>query len=161
MDEFDQSSHQAGTGIGLTSVLTIFASALSLFVCLVSFSEIAQIGPAVGEMISFDPRNGPRYWSQPGIPALTVPAGDPAQAGQPRHCILLPSVMAANGGSLVIEAKEMTQPPSFRVHWSGPRTDLGAGDCGQSADLTLQLVQLRALANVAGGYGAGHVRGMF
>jgi hypothetical protein len=161
MDEFDHSHHQAGAGIGLTSVLTIFASALSLFVCLVSFSEIAQIGPVVGEMISFDPRNGPRYWSQPGIPALTVPAGGRRQVGQPRQCILMPSVMAASGGSLVIEAKEMTQPPLFRVHWSGPHTDLGAGDCGRSADLTLQLVQLRALANVAGGYGPGHVHGLF
>lgn len=161
MDEFDHSNHQAGTGIGLTSVLTIFASALSLFVCLVSFSEVAQIGPIVGEMISFDPRNGPRYWSQPGIPALTVPAGDRAQADRSPQCILMPSVMAANGGSLVIEAKEMTQPPLFQVHWSGSRTDLGAGDCGRSADLTLQLVQLRALANVAGGYGAGHVHGLF
>jgi hypothetical protein len=61
--------------------------------------------------------------------------------------------MAATGGSFVIEAKEMTLPPVYRVHWSGPRTDLGIADCGRSADLGLSLLNLRALATVAGGLG--------
>ena len=61
--------------------------------------------------------------------------------------------MTATGGSFVIEAKEMTRPPSYRVHWSGSRTDLGDGDCGRAADLGLSLVSLRALATVAGGLG--------
>jgi hypothetical protein len=130
---------------------------LSLFACLISFSEVAQTGPDVGEMVTFDPRNGPRYWSQPGIPAPIVEGAKI----QPRTCVLMPSVMAADGGSLVIEAKEMSRPPSFRVHWSGSRTDAGARDCGKSADLILQLVQLRALANVAGGYGVDHLRYLF
>jgi hypothetical protein len=47
----------------------------------------------------------------------------------------------------------MTRPPLFRVHWSGKHTDLGARDCGRSADLVLPLVHLRALANIAGGFG--------
>jgi hypothetical protein len=139
----------------------VLAGALALFICLFSFSEIAQIGPDVGEIVSFDPQNGPRYWSQPGILALTMPAGGQSAVGQARSCSLMPSVMAAAGGSLVIEAKETSRPPSFRVHWSGRRTDVGAGDCGTSADLTLQLVQLRALANVAGGFGVDHVHGLF
>jgi hypothetical protein len=161
MDEFDHSDQRAKSAVGLTTILAIFASALCMFVCLLSFSQVAQNAPDVGEIVSFDPRNGPRYWSQPGIPAAIDSAGERANAGPPRNCILMPSVMAADGGSLVIEAKETTQPPLFRVHWSGSRTDFGAGDCGRSADLTLQLVQLRALANVAGGYGARHLQRLF
>jgi hypothetical protein len=161
MDEYDHPNHPSESEIGLTTILTIFATVLSLFVGLLSFSEVAQIGPDVGEIVSFDPQNGPRYWSQPGILALSMAPDDHSGGRQPRSCILMPSVMAADGGSLVIEAKEMSRPPSFRVHWSGRRTDIGARDCGGSADLTLQLVQLRALANVAGGFGVSHVHGLF
>jgi hypothetical protein len=157
MDEYDHPEDRADDASGLTTILTILASALSLFVCLMSFSQVAQIGPDVGEIVSFDPRNGPRYWSQPGIPAL-APSG---HHGQTRNCILMPSVMTQYGGSLVIEAKELSHPPTFQVHWSGSRTAIGALDCGRSADVTLQLGQLRALANVAGGYGADHLQGLF
>jgi hypothetical protein len=157
MDEFGQPDHRLEDELGLTTVLLILASVLSLFACLISFSEMAQIGPDVGEMVSFDPRNGPRYWSQPGIPAVIVQFGKI----QPRTCVLMPSIMAADGGSLVIEAKETSRPPLFHVHWSGPHTAAGAEDCGKSADLMLQLVQLRALANVAGGYGVYHLQYLF
>ena len=161
MDEFGQPDHRMGDEIGLSTVLIILASVLSLFACLISFSEVAQIGPDVGEMVSFDPANGPRYWSQPGIPAVIFQAGDHANGAPPRTCIRMPSIMASGGGSLVIEAKETSEPPLFRVHWSGSRTNSGAHDCGKSADLTLQLVQLRALANVAGGYGIYHLQYLF
>jgi hypothetical protein len=161
MDQYDHSNHGAENDIGFTTVLAIFAAALSLVVSLLSFSEVAQIGPDVGEIVAFDPRNGPRYWSQPGILAFTIPAGDRSHSGPPPSCILMPSVMAADGGSLVIEAKETSRPPSFRVHWSGQRTDLSPRDCGGSADQTLQLVQLRALANIAGGFGVNHVHSLF
>jgi hypothetical protein len=155
MDEY-QFPHDADEATVWTMLLTILAAALSLFVCLLSLGAAAQIGPDVGEIITFDLRNGPRYWAQPGFPA--VYADD---QGHPRGCTLMPPVMAAGGGSFIIEAKETSQPPSYRVHWSGPRTDLGAQDCGRSADLVLQLVQVRALATVAGGYGPGHTGGLF
>jgi hypothetical protein len=158
MDEYDFPTEHTNGDIGWTTVLTIIAAALSLFVCLLSLSEAAQIGPDVGEIVSFDPGNGPRYWSQPGIPAVYA-QGD--RHARERSCELMPPVMAAGGGSLVVEAKETSRPPSYRVHWSGQRTDLGEHDCGRSADLILQLVQLRALATVAGGYGPGHAPGLF
>lgn len=157
MDEYDHPDNHAGNEIGLTTILTIFAAALSLFICLMSLSEMAQVGPDVGAIVSFDPRNGPRDWSQPGILAAFVPESDRTRT----NCLLMPSVMASDGGSLVIEAKEMTRPPLFHVHWSGPRTAVGARDCGKSADLTLQLIQLRALANVAGGFGPVPVWSLF
>jgi hypothetical protein len=158
MDEFDHPHGRADNEIGQTTILTIFAAGLSLFACLLSLSEVAQIGPDIGEIVSFDPQNGPRYWSQPGIPAVYVKSSGDVT---PRGCILMPPVLAADGGSFVIEAKETTRPPSFRVHWSGLHTALDSADCGRSADLVLQLTQLRALATVAGGFGAGHGFGLF
>jgi len=157
MDEY-QFPHDADEATVWTTLLTILAAALSLFTCLLSLGEATQIGPDVGEIVTFDPGNGPRYWAQPGIPAAYAWANDP---GRPRGCTLMPPIMAASGGSFIIEAKETSQPPSYRVHWSGSHTDLGADDCGRSADLVLQLVQLRALATVAGGFGPGHTAGLF
>jgi len=44
----------------------------------------------------------------------------------------------------------------YRAHWAGGHTDRGGGDCGVSADLTLQLSQVRTLARIAGGWGMNH-----
>ena len=149
MDEFD---HSFGGDLGpFTIVSYVLAFGLCLMTCLMSFSEMSQVGPDVGAIVTFDPHGGPKHWDQPGIPAdfatpLTKRAG----------CMLMPSVIAAGGGSFVIEAKQMTRPPVFVVHWSGVRTENGARDCGRSVDLTLPLNQLRALANVAGGFGVEH-----
>jgi hypothetical protein len=152
MDEFDHSFGHAGEDLGPFGILTyVLASGLCLTTCLLSFSEMSQVGPAVGEIVTFDPRDGPKHWDQPGIQADLLSAAEPR-----RSCVLMPSVMASAGGSFVIEAKQMSHPPVFLVHWSGLRTDRGARDCGQSADLTLPLTQLRALANVAGGFGVEH-----
>lgn len=156
MDEFDHPDQSTESDSGLTVALAIFAAGLCLFVCLLSLGEAAQVGPDVGAIVSFDPRNGPRYWSQPGIAVVYAEAGKRSPA-----CTLMPSVMAATGGSLIVEAKETSRPPSFRMHWSGQRTALGPGDCGRSADLILQLVQLRALATVAGGDLTGQILSRF
>ena len=61
--------------------------------------------------------------------------------------------MAANGGSMIIEAREETLPPRFQLHWAGQHTAKGLGDCGNAADLTLNRYDLQRLANSAGGFG--------
>jgi hypothetical protein len=63
--------------------------------------------------------------------------------------------MAQGGGSLVVEARRMSSPPLYRVHWAGLRTSDGSGDCGSAADLVLSRSDLQKLANAAGGFGAG------
>jgi hypothetical protein len=152
MDEFDHSSGHAGEDFGPFTILTyMIAFALCLMTCLLSLSEMQEVGPDVGAIVTFDPHDGPKHWEMPGIPARFTSAAAPRQG-----CALMPSVIAADGGSFVIEAKQMTRPPEFLVHWSGRRTDSGPQDCGGSADLTLSLIQLRALANVAGGFGVLH-----
>lgn len=152
MDEFDHSPGRAGEEFGPFTLLTyLLAFALCLTTCLLSLSQMQEAGPDVGEMVTFDPHDGPRRWEMPGISA---PLASIAAAGQ--SCVLTPSVIADGGGSFVIESKRLTLPPVFLVHWSGRRTDNGAQDCGKSADLVLSLIQIRALANVAGGFGVVH-----
>jgi hypothetical protein len=152
MDEFDHSFGSAGENVGPFTILTyLIAFALCLTTCLLSFSEMEQVGPDIGEIVTFNPTDGPKRWEQAGIPALYAFASTRRPS-----CVLMPSVISATGGSFVIEAKEVSRPPVFRLHWSGQRTDLGAQDCGRSADLILPLNQLRALANVAGGFGVEH-----
>jgi hypothetical protein len=152
MDEFDHSSDSAGEDFGPFTLLTyLLAFALCLMTCLLSLSQMQEVGPDVGEIVTFDPHDGPKRWEMPGIPARLALVDTSRQS-----CLLMPSVIAAGGGSLVIEAKQLAHPPVFLVHWSGQRTDDGAQDCGRSADLLLSLIQLRALANVAGGFGVVH-----
>ena len=154
MDQFDFPSGGSDDEIGPAGILSfLLAVTLSLAASLICLSNVAQTGPDVGAMVTFDTRNGPKHWEQPGIQAQRLATTGTSTGPK---CILMPSVMAAGGGSFVIEAKETTSPPSFTVHWSGDKTDLGARDCGRSADLVLTLVQLRALANFAGGFGATH-----
>jgi len=71
-----------------------------------------------------------------------------------RACILRPSAMAEGGGSLIVEARRMSSPPVYHVHWVGLRTSEGSDDCGKEADLVLSRTDLQKLANTAGGYGA-------
>ena len=66
-------------------------------------------------------------------------------------CTLDPAVMAHNGGSLVVETKSLTKP-LYGVHWAGAHTSTGAGDCGNSVDLTLSRMDLQSLVNTIGGF---------
>lgn len=152
MDEFDHSHDRTDDDFGPFTLLTyLLAFALCLMTCLLSLSQMQEVGPDIGEIVTFDAHDGPRHWEMPGIPARF------AQIAAPRRsCVLTPSVIAAGGGSLVIEAKQLAHPPVFLVHWSGRHTDDSSQDCGRSADLLLSLVQLRALANFAGGFGVVH-----
>ena len=149
-NEEDLLSDYAG---GQTIWLLVLVAFLSLCSIMISFAGAAQIGPDTGEIIVFNPAMGKRAWSQPPVQAVNIVTG--------RSCGLHPSAMTANGGSFVIEAKEMSLPPVYQIHWSGGHTDYGSADCGLSADLRLPLASLRALATVAGGYGVGHSWGLF
>jgi hypothetical protein len=152
MDEFDHSSDHTGEAFGPFTLLTyLLAFALCLMTCLLSLSNMQEAGPDVGAIVTFDPHDGPKRWEMPGIPARLVSSSRSRES-----CVLTPSVIAAGGGSFVIEAKQLDHPPVYLVHWSGVRTDNGAADCGTSAELVLSLIQLRALANVAGGFGVVH-----
>jgi hypothetical protein len=139
-----------------TVILTLVAGALlTVTTGLAAMLELEQFGPAVGGVIVFRPDTAAtERWS------VSATIADPTRAGLPdetvgRRCMLSPNVMAVGGGSLVIEARRMSRPPVFRVHWSGGRTDGGPEDCGTTADLVLVRTELMRLANVAGGFSSG------
>ena len=154
MDERDE--------LGWTTVIVLLSAAtLSLFVFFVSLSKFAEVGPDVGDIVVFEAKNATREW-----PLSTVVADKSSGLASKKEwidqvCVLSPSVMGVAGGSLVIEAKVTTEPPVYRVHWSGSHTDHGTRDCGTSADLTLPLASLRVLANSAGGFNVGSRRRLF
>ncbi len=148
MDEYDLASGDTRDDLGWMTPISMFAIAmLSLVTFMIGLTRLARIGPDTGTAIVFDPSKAPRYWQEPELPARQVEG--PAE----RACGLNPAIMIAGGGSMVVEAKEMSLPPLYRVHWSGARTTSGEKDCGRSADLVIPLSDLRALARVAGGFG--------
>jgi hypothetical protein len=105
--------------------------------------------PQVGDMIVFVPTQGDADTWQLQV-ATTAVSGRDWTAGP---CVLDPNEMSADGGSLVVEAREEASPPLFQLHWAGRHTAKGAGDCGASADLRLDRYDLQRLANAAGGFG--------
>lgn len=106
--------------------------------------------PGLGEIIVFLP-------SVPDTDPWRLPVSAEAVLGRvpvAGGCVFDPTVMAADGGSLIIEAREEFSPPRFRLHWAGGHTARGKDDCGTEADIVLNRLDLQRLANAAGGFGA-------
>ena len=133
----------AGDIARTAALASLIAGVLVFGVAMVSVGTTIDIGPKVGDILVF--RQGaqmPADWeftvSTTAIPAVT--------------CNLRPDVMAAGGGSLVVE--ERFQPPRmFHAHWAGARTSEGTADCGSSAELVLSAPDLQLLYNAVGGAG--------
>ena len=124
---------------GLAALLTVGVAAVKI-------ARSIEIGPHVGDIVSFHPGAQISYAQQTEIAAPV--------AGQPgANCTLNLVVMGLDGGSLVVEEKRASRPPIYRVHWAGGRTSHGGSDCGASADLTLSLPDLLTLAEGVGGFG--------
>jgi hypothetical protein len=143
------------TSLG-TVILTLIAGALlTVTTGLAVMFELEQFGPAVGGIVVFKPDTAAtERWS---VRAVIVDAPHLGLSGETggRHCVLAPNVMAVRGGSLVVEARRLSRPPVYRVHWAGGHTDSAPGDCGAAADLVLERTELMRLANVAGGFNSG------
>jgi hypothetical protein len=140
----------------LTVILMLIAGALlTVTTGLWAMSELEQLGPSVGGAIVFKPdRAATQQWS------VKAAIADRRHVGLPNGatdglCVLSPGVMALHGGSLIIEARRLSTPPAYRVHWAGGHTSAGVGDCGTQADLVLERNELMRLANVAGGVSNG------
>jgi hypothetical protein len=135
--------------------LTLVATML-LVACLgaTCFLQLEKFGPEVGAMVVFRPGTQRMDLWHIRASALDRISPVPGGGGTIRACILRPSTMAEGGGSLIVEARQMSSPPIYYVHWVGSHTSDGSGDCGKSADLVLSRTDLQKLANTAGGYGA-------
>ena len=143
----------AETSLGTVILALVAGALLTVTTGLAAMMELEQFGPAVGGIIVFRPdAAATERWSVNAAIAEPGRLGGEANAS---HCVLSPNVMAAHGGSLVVEARRLSRPPVYRVHWAGGHTDVGSGDCGTAADLVLERTELMRLANVAGGFNSG------
>ena len=127
-----------------TAVLsTLIAALLASSVAMVSATTRIELGPHVGDILVF--RRGahmPTDWEFT-VMTTAVPTAT---------CSLRPTIMAAEGGSLVVE-QHLQGPRTFQVHWAGIRTSTGGSDCGGSADLVASQADLQLLSNLVGGPG--------
>ncbi len=153
-DQHEPRRRDTRPGISLAAWLPVLAAmAIMITGCLSTFLvlQLDEFRPKVGDIVAFKPGSEDAAMWQITIPATSVSA-----IGLPlAECSLDPNVMAANGGSLVVEAVEDKPSLRYRVHWAGSSTAKTAGDCGDPAILVLSRTDLQRLANAAGGFGVG------
>jgi hypothetical protein len=128
----------------------LLAVSVMLIGCIVTFLvlNLEALRPKVGDMVVFHPTSQEQdAWK------IDVPMYRPGPNGQ-TMCTMDPAVIVQQGGSLVVEARDDATPAAqYRLHWAGPHSAQGAGDCAGSADLAVSRVDLQKLANAAGGFG--------
>lgn len=122
----------------------LIAALLASSVAVVSAARTLDIAPRVGDILVFK-----RGATMPTDWTFTVNATSGVA------CILAPSAMVSEGGSLVVEQR-LDSAKMYRVHWAGGHTSDGVTDCGQSADLVLHREEVQLLSNAVGGPGIDH-----
>lgn len=130
---------RAGTVLTFLA-MTLVCMAIVIGMC-IRLAEALE--PGVGDIAEFIPGR---------VAQDLAPVSIPAQVGD-RGCVLASEVIARDGGSFVVVARAPAQGSTYKIHWVGPRTSLGASDCGTSADLVVSKHDLLSLAGVAGGFG--------
>ena len=125
--------------IGLSLLLMIAAGIFGAIL-----TAVDAMRPRPGDIVSF-------------AAGQTVPSNFVAPLTAQRQdggsCALDPAVMAAGGGSLVVEGTQHDR--TLVVNWAGSRS-AATQDCGRTARLLIPEDTLDALAAAAGGYGVAH-----
>lgn len=122
--------------IGTALLAGLIASLLASAVGAATLLCTLQFGPSVGEILQFGP-----YGQM--APEWRI---DAVRSSDHRHCVLQPAVMGTRRGSMVVERRS-ADGRDFWAHWAGGPTSDGTGNCGDSADLTLGLVEIQTLLN--------------
>ncbi len=142
-----RSTNNAVGQVARTALLaSLIAGLLTSGVALVSTARTIDIGPKVGDILVF--QQGARMPSDWEFTAGTTAAASTT-------CNLRPDVMAAGGGSLVVEQR-FDHRRVFQVHWAGAHTSQGGSDCGANTELVLPSADLQLLSNAVGGAGVEH-----
>ncbi len=136
------------TGLISATLLAVVVALVGLAGAVKIARTAAEFGPAVGDIVEFDP-NG----YLPLDVHTQIAATRPGAGG----CILDLGSIHRTGGSLVVEQRYLGVGNNrYRVHWAGQQSAEGSADCGREADLTLDDTNLDLLAMAAGGWGVGH-----
>jgi hypothetical protein len=153
-DQHEPSRNGAPNGSSLAAWLPVLAAmAIMVTGCLSTFLvlQLDQFRPKLGDIVVFKPGSQDSDMWQMTIPATPASGMPDRVAG----CSLDPNVMAANGGSLVVEGLQTEPSLQYRIHWSGAETAHADANCGASANLLVSRTDLQRLANAAGGFGIG------
>ena len=143
--------HHGKTGPDAPMLLLAVASFLVMVSAVSGLTQqITMFGPAVGDIIRFDPA---RIGVEASEVKLTVERQDRTV------CTMDLSLIGHGGGSIILERFEPGAALPWHGHWAGPRTSGDAMDCGTSADLALSSINITFLSAGAGGYWAGDSRG--
>ena len=142
-----RSNNSKSSGLG-SVFLGVVAIALAGVVGTIGLiHQVGEFGPKVGDIVVFDPLTPMSRDMHAGLPAMSANS-QPGVA-----CVLDVRTMHANGGSVVIEAREPRASFGYRVHWAGVRSSDDGTNCGATADLLMNLEDIEVLAMAAGGYG--------
>ncbi len=145
-DQREQSGSSFTAWLPVLAAVAIMATGcVSTFLVL----ELDEFRPKVGDIVVFRPNSQDNDTWQMAIPATVVPAMGTATS----TCTLDPNVMAAHGGSLVVEGRRNEPVMQYQVHWGGSETAREKADCGSAANLLISRTDLQRLANAAGGFG--------
>jgi hypothetical protein len=153
-DQHEPNRNSSPHGSPLTAWLPVLAAmAIMVTGCLSTFLvlELDEFRPKVGDIVVFKPGSQDGDMWQMTIPATSVSG----IADSVAECSLDPNVMAASGGSLVVESLQSAPSLRYRIHWAGAETARADGNCGASANLLISRTDLQRLANAAGGFGIG------
>src|SRR5579883_3142516 len=138
-------SNSVGAGSILLGIVAIALAGMVGTIELIH--QVGELGPKVGDIISFDPLDS--FSRDMRARVAAIPAEDKPGVA----CVLDVRAMHADGGSVIIEAREPRTSFAYRVHWAGSRSATDGGDCGSSADLLVNIDDVELLAMAAGGYG--------
>jgi hypothetical protein len=138
-------SKASGLGTVLLSVIAIALAGMAGTLGLIH--QVGELGPKVGDIVVFDPLAPMSRDMGASLPAMSA-NGQPGVA-----CVMDVRTIHANGGSVIIEAREPHATLGYRVHWAGARSSDDGTNCGSTADLLMNLEDIEVLAMAAGGYG--------
>jgi hypothetical protein len=144
----ERSDDTIGAGLAIAVVLALLGIAgISLA------QQIKSLAPDVGDIIVFQAGGSPPRRLRAEVQAFVADIGDPAQPHA--SCVMNARTMLETGGSMVVEAIDLTEPVSYRVNWAGGPTGSGITACARKSDLIVQRDALITLIAAATGFSIG------
>ena len=136
------------TGLLPGALLAVVVALVGLAGAVKKSRSAMSLGPAVGDVVQFDPQ---------GYLPSDLHTQVVAERTDASGCMLDLEAIHRTGGSLVVEQRYPGNGSlRYRVHWAGQGGGAGGADCGRDADLVLDDTDLELLAMAAGGWGIGH-----